>query len=566
MPGSRRAIVAAGPVILLGGLLGCGGDAGATDPVPASVTECGLAAPLEIGVPVRLPPDAHCLSLGTSPGKFALAFFDSRSLQESRLTPEIVQATASDATYGISVQAGGNGAAARVRPSSPVRRSAAPARDPDVVPFRDIVARSSPDTRAPDARAPSRAPSDGAGPLRLQRAGTREECGRLEGFDVFCREAPWSVGDTLTVPAQFRGFIDEQAALRKILYVRGPFAFAGSPGIGAAQAVSLRPYLDQLADVGTHRILPLLRHALLDRPVYTADGARQILVDVVFDEQAVCVCGVAVGHTVDGSGVAGIGIRIPLGDAFEADRIGLFAHELTHVWQLAHEVERSADPTLPPPTTSWALEGGADLVKQEILRGLAAEPLAPNLDADAAAGDPFTQRWLRNLRAATGDIRAGYGETAGLLRYLYVQTAVVHGRFDQALPAVLRGSLEGWYASADPAFGGPGLGARLGEIVEGFDPVESVLAYALANAVDDRTANRRLQNHAVREAWRESAGSRFVPAATIRGHDGFTTVRLNVGAVGYVVVDHPGAFLPKHERLDFGSDADGVRWMVTRFE
>lgn len=558
MPGSRRAIVAAGPVILLGGLLGCGGDAGPTDPVQASVAECGLAAPLDVGVPSLLPPDADCLALGTAPGKFALAFFDSRSLTESRLTPGTVQAGASDPTFGVSVQAGGRGAASRGRRPAAVERPTAPARDPDVVPFRDAVAWPAADPEAPRG--------DGSDPIRFGAAGAREACGRFEGFDVFCRQTPWSVGDTLTVPAQLRGFIDERAALRKVVYVRGPFAFTGAPGIGAAQALALRPYLDRLADVGTRRIVPLLRHSLLDRPVYTADGARQILVDVVFDEQAVCICGVAVGHTVEGRGVAGIGIRIPLGDEFEAGRIGLFAHELTHVWQLAHEVDRSADPSLPPPTASWALEGGADLVKQEILRGLAAEPLAPNLDADAAPGDPFTQRWLRNLRAATGDIRAGYGETAGLLRYLYVQTAVVHGRFDRALPAVLRGSLEGWYPSPDPVFPGPGLGERLGAIVEGFDPVEAILAYALANAVDDRTANKRLQNHAVREAWRESAGSRFVPAATIRGHEGFTDVRLNAGAVGYVVIDHPGAFVRQHERLDFGSDAEGVRWMVTRFE
>jgi len=299
----------------------------------------------------------------------------------------------------------------------------------------------------------------------------------------------------------------------------------------------------------------------VDLPVHTSTGSQQLLVDIVLDQIPVCVCGVAVGDVIDGIGVAGVSLRFPDGPAFTADRVGLFAHELAHVWQLAHEAGRSSDPSVPPPTTTWALEGGADLVRQEILRDLSLQPLAGNRDANEPATNIYLDRLLRNLRVANGRIRDGYGQTAGFLRHLFLDATRAGALYESALTAVLLGALEGWHRSTNPIHSGDGLTGRLSAIVPGFDPTAAVLTYALANAADDRTANGGLQNHSVLESWRESPGSTFVPAAELGGPGGVTMSR-EPGSVGYVYVEHDGAPMS----LSLEADIAEVRWMMVRFE
>ncbi len=516
-----------GPVILVLGAVGCGsGDTSLTEPVPPLSLGCAVAAPSEIGAASLLPPAGDCLALGTARAGYALAHFDARFVEASRTRVE--SAVDGPDRYVVTVRRGAD-------PVRPVA-SRVPTPVPDL--FRDHLVRTS-----------------AAG------AGAADECAFGPGFEVFCRTRPWSEGDTLTVPAPFGLFIDEAPRRVRIALVRGPFAFAAPIDLDDAGRERLRPLLRRLADVGTDRILPLVRHGLGERSVYTATGARQILVDVFADESPVCICGVAVGHFAGRAGVAGISIRFPIGPEFEADRIGLFAHELTHMWQHAHEVHRSAQPgSAYAPTTRWALEGGADLIRQEIMRGLAAEPLGSNLDPDTPAATSYLDRLLRNLRVASGRIRHGYGQTAGLLRHLYLEAAVGQGRYDAALAAVLQGSLEGWFGSPDPTFAGPGLSARLGEIVPGFEPVDAVLRYALANAVDDRTTRPSLQNRTVRDAWRKSAGSNFVPAVELTGPGG-VTLSGEAGSVGYLYLEHDGV----PARLALEADVEGVRWMIVRF-
>lgn len=209
----------------------------------------------------------------------------------------------------------------------------------------------------------------------------------------------------------------------------------------------------------------------------------------------------------------------------------------------------------------WALEGGADLVRQEILRELARRPLAGNHDATEPAANIYLDRFFRSLRVAEGDIRAGYGESAGLLRHFFLEASRVGVPYEDALGAVLLGSLEGWFPSTLPQAPGEGLAGRLGPLLSGFEPAEEVLSYALANAADDRTQVPDLQNRSILETWRESHASSFTPDATL---DGFGTIRIDrqAGAVGYVYVRTRGT----SSRLDVEGGTDGVRWMVVRFE
>lgn len=525
-PGSALRI----SVALLPGLAGCGQVTSVTE-APALAAQPCAAAPTEIGTPHMLLPGTSCVTLGLEPASYAVAFFDGRFVDAARAFPENLVPEQEDyeVTIGAGTNVGSSGQASRA-PAAPRRVG------PDLAAGTDGV-------------------------VRLSSASSASRCRPEPGFDLFCRERPWSVGDTLTVPAPFGRFTGETARPVEVFRVRGPFVFTVSRSLREPERLRLAPIVENLGKIGVLRVLPLLKRALVDRPVYTSAGSQQLLVDIVFDKLAVCVCGVAVGDVVDGVGLAGVSLRFPDGVAFAADRVGLFAHELTHVWQLAYEADRSSDPAARPPTTTWALEGGADLVRQEVLRDLSLQPLAGNRDASEPVTNIYLDRLLRNLRVANGRIRAGYGQTAGFLRHLFLDATRAGALYEPALSAVLLGALEGWHRSTDPTFAGDGLAGRMASILPGFEPAEAVLAYALANAADDRTANAHLQNHSVLESWRESGGSTFVPAARLEAA-GRVTVSREAGSVGYVYVEHRGDPMS----LSLETDVAEVRWMVVRFE
>ena len=529
--------------VLLPGVAGCGEVASVTDP-PAFAAQACAVAPTDVGTSHVLLPGTSCVTLGLEPASYAVAFFDSRFVDAARVQPERLVPEQGD--YSVTIRAGTNVGSPPTPSRVPAaRRRVAPDRiaGPDGIAGQDLAA-------ATDAvvRLSSGAASAGA-------------CSREPGFRIFCRERPWSVGDTLTLPTPFGRFTGEAARRVEVFAIRGPFVFTVARSLREPERLRLAPIVENLGKIGVLRVLPLLKRALVDRPVYTSTGSQQLLVDVVFDRLAVCICGVAVGDVIDGIGVAGVSLRFPDGVAFAADRMGLFAHELTHVWQLAHEAGRSADPAAPPPTTTWALEGGADLVRQEILRDLSPEPLAGNRDATVSPTNMYLDRLFRNLKVANGRIRAGYGQTAGFLRHLFLDATRAGALYEPALSAVLVGALEGWYRPSEPIWAGDGLTGRMSAIVDDFEPSRAVLAYALANAADDRTGNRELQNHSVLESWRESEGSTFVPAAHLDGV-GEVTVSREAGSVGYVYVDHDGAPMS----LSLETDVAAVRWMMVRFE
>lgn len=534
--------------VLLPGLAGCGEIGSVTDPTALATRACAVA-PTAIGIPEMLFPGTSCVRLGLEPASYAIAFFDSRFVDAARTLPERLVPEHGD--YSVTIRAGTNAGSSPAAHRAPAPRRAGPHRIAEPEPTRERSPITGPDLEAT---------TDGV--VRLA-SGARPggACSGGPGFGVFCRERPWSVGDTLTLPEPFGRFTGGTARRVEVFATHGPFVFTVARSLREPERLRLAPHVENLGKIGMRRVLPLLKRAVADRPVYTSTGSRQILVDVVFDRIAVCVCGVAVGDVVDGVGVAGVSLRFPDGIEFAADRVGLLAHELTHVWQLAHEADRASDAAVPPPTTAWALEGGADLVRQEILRDLSLQPLAGNRDASRPPTNSYLDRLFRNLRVANGRIRAGYGQTAGFLRHLFLDATRAGAPYETALSAVLLGALEGWHPHTDPRWAGDGLAGRMSAIVEGFEPSRAVLAYALANAADDRTVNGDLQNHSVLESWRESEGSTFVPAAHLDGAGGVTLSR-EAGSVGYVYVAHDGARM----RLGFETDVAEVRWMMVRFE
>ncbi len=516
---------------------------------PRPLATCELSAPVELGEALLLPPGATCVNLGPAAGRYAVAFFDPRFVEGSRTSSEGLAPDLDEysVTIGASEQRPRNA-------SVPV----APLPDLDAsIPFRDEWIRLEA-SRGGD-------PLDAVGHTgQASKSESTEEACRANGtLSLFCQNRPWQVGDTLTLPAPFGPLTRDASRATEILAVRGPFAFAVRRDLDEEDRLQLRTILARLAIVGNIRILPFLRRSFVDRAVYTSRGSRQILIDVTFDLDPVCVCGVAISTVAEGASVTGISLRLPAGPEFEAHRVGLFAHELAHAWQHAFDTDRVFDPDVDlAPNTVWAVEGGADFVRQEILRGLAAEPLDGNRDARAPMADPFLDRWVRDLRAASGQVRAGYGQSAGMLRYLFTRAVNGGDDYDAALQGVLRGSLEGWFGPMAGIAGGLGLTERLTSPWPGFDPTAAMLEYAISNAIDDRVYVAELSNPAVLDAWRESPGSSFVPSGQIESRSSGVTIRGPAGSLGYAYVEHGGGSWV----LPLWSSVEDVRWMVVRFE
>ncbi len=534
--------------------LACGLDRGPIEPPVAAI--CDLAAPTDLGAAELLPAGANCLSLSAASARYALAYFDARFVEGARTAHEAFSPDAGDFTVTV-----GSAESDRVIEATRTARGRAGdeprfLKDDWVRLIPTAASREHEDDDLPSSENGEEAPSG-------DRALPSTSCDVDPELELFCQDRPWREGDLLDLPGPFGLLIHDMPRSAEILVVRGPFAFAVRKDLGEDARAQLGPILARLALVGQVRVLPFLRRALIDREVFTSAGSGQILVDVSLDQNAVCVCGVAVGMYAQGASVSGISIRIPAGPEFEAHRIGLFAHELTHVWQHAFDTQRVPDPTVAiAPSTRWAVEGGADFVRQEILRGLAAEPLDGNRDTSTRFANPFLDRWIRELDAASGRIRNGYGQTAGMLRHLFVRTLDDKAGYDDALQSILQGSLEGWFGSPDGSAAGVGLARRLQSVQPEFEPARALLEYAISNAVDDRIEAEDLQNPAVLEAWRESPGSRFVPAALIGSTGPRVKLGQPAGSLGYVYVDHAGG----SRVLGLGADIEGVRWMVVRFE
>jgi len=553
LPPSPRSPQYARPIlaVLLLASIACAAADPTAPAAPAVLASCDVAAPTEIGATRLLPSDTDCVSLGSAKGSYAVAFFDSRFVEVARtesegLAPDLVD-------YSVSV---GN-------TSGVISGAAVPAMTPPSgpsgsttdVPFRDEWIRLS-GFRTGD-------PTPTAGAENATSSPEEQVC-RAQGTpEVFCRDRPWRAGDTLTIPPPFGLLTRDAPRAAEILSVREPFVFAIPRDLDEASRVQLRTILARLAIVGNIRIVPFLRRSFVDRPIYTSRGSQQLLVDVTFDLDAVCVCGVTISTVAHGTSVSGISIRLPAGPEFEAHRVGLFAHELAHVWQHSYDTDRVFEPTVDlAPNTRWAVEGGADFVRQEILRGLADEPLDGNRDASAPIADPFLERWVRDLRAASGQVRAGYGQSAGMLRHLFTRAVSGGDDYDAALQGILRGSLEGWFGTKAGIAAGPGLTERLSGPWPEFDPTTALLEYAIANAIDDRIAAQGLSNPAVLDAWRSSPGSSFVPAAQIGSRSRGVTIRGPAGSLGYAYVEHAGGA----SVLPLQSSVEGVRWMIVRFK
>jgi hypothetical protein len=179
------------------------------------------------------------------------------------------------------------------------------------------------------------------------------------------------------------------------------------------------------------------------------------------------------------------------------------AHEITHSYQRAYMHQTRQAPGLPSATgaATWAVEGGANLISYEFVRRLSGVPIDANREWRAPAGSIAVALVQQRAQPAGGVITDGFDAAMGFFRDLTLRRMATGERTDDALRAVSRGAIEGWFG-LDGVSQREGLTSRMRARLGGtWEPADALLDWTLSHAADDLTPNPRYQDRTSLRVW-----------------------------------------------------------------
>jgi hypothetical protein len=160
------------------------------------------------------------------------------------------------------------------------------------------------------------------------------------------------------------------------------------------------------------------------------------------------------------------------------------AHEMAHQYQLMYMHESRPTPGLPTASGAsfWAIEGGADLLSYEMMRRLAGVSPNSNHDWRTPPSDTVTKLYQQRAQPAGGVLTDGFDHAMGFLRDLTARRVRSGESHADALRAVSRGAIEGWYGH-DGVTQRVGLVARMqSRFGTTWQPTTALLDWALGYA------------------------------------------------------------------------------------
>lgn len=528
------------------------------------ITVDGIRAPEELSFRVRredeialavgearlLGEGVRCLRLAPrDSGRYALAYVDVDAIRDARDGPEGYPDRLDPPPALFTVRVEGRAAPEGAEEESPIPLFGAGAR-PGGPPRRG--GRPAGVRVAPPAADPDRCPERDDAPCTrfALRTGPSEE------GDTFRTDVPGGRSGTARVVEVVDGYLSVAVF---------------EPDTAAFRDAGRASVIDA-ARSAVDRAVPLLESTLTaDRPV-TSPGAGQLLLVLSRFDADSLASGREVGLTYyrpDGRASTSW-IALNLGAEWTyAGLLELLSHELAHAFshQYLHAAggrgsdRRRGNPTL------WAEEGVAELLAHEVLRRAAGiGPTANYRGWRDPSVPPHAGRYGAEARYAVGTLTAGYDHAASFLRGLATRRRRAGENWDDAVAAVTRGALEGWFGYDEFGTRRTGLARRMRRGVDStWTPVGGVLRWALSQALDDRTGSARFQNRAFAEVSGEhSCGCGWRPHATVTAgaSDDYRVTR-RYGSTGYFFVRDRGvggSYRLRHE----GTERP-VRWMVARY-
>lgn len=510
---------------------------------------------LQIGQAVRLrDTDLSCLRLApTAGGEYAIAFADTRGIERSRSVAEPRKSFPEYDAYGFSAfypiklaDRAPTESPAAVAPSLSALELRTASRTLDSKKITPDVVRLSPSTgtvRGEHFLSRSTAWKAGdRGAFQLKRYANYTETMAWGDTTVEESGTVWRVYD-----GRFAVVImDRDSAL---------FNVASSP--------ASKPWpeaLDQQMQELVRTAVPLYRSALTSN-YPTTGGSGQLVVIVGNRIQSVAF-------------VSGTSEWVQMGTIMTAKDAGgrtfgelmnrhVLFHEVAHSFQQQHMEERG--PNFSHSYTNWAIEGGAEFLAAEASRAVEGYGFADNKRVAFQFAGPMGIGlvYTFNQSATPGlfttmqvySFADGYGTSHWYFLDL-VHRALANGRsYADAVQAVSRGSLDGWFGRSSP-LSGRGLQAEMSALLgAGWDPVPSLLEGIASIALDDRTTATRYQVPSILKA-----GEHFTPAGTLRAGSGQELTRYGGGtAFGYFLLSdlHGGSY-----RMSAG--VPGVEWLLVR--
>lgn len=258
-----------------------------------------------------------------------------------------------------------------------------------------------------------------------------------------------------------------------------------------------------------------------------------------------------------------------------ADLLMTVSHEMAHSWQAYYMYETRTTRTHHSMGVTWATEGGADFVMNELTRHYLGVPMLANTDWTSWVGK--VPNFPMEVWGNRGDWMRGYEHPSAFMRDLTNRLIAAGVDSTDARREVLRGTIEGWYGYDLFQQQRKGLAARVQEhLGADWTPEDAMLRYALTWAVDDLIASPEFNNPTWRNVngvqlgsqnWTEH-GNRF----TTR-YDGLTSGKLEAirskayaASNGYYYLfDHGygGAFQLSAEQDGAPLELD---WMILRYK
>lgn len=490
---------------------------------------------LEVGGAVRLDgAAARCLALAPVAGaRYALAFVDTRAARRAESGYE--GAAPSPAEYTVTVSEAGQGT-----------------------------------------------PSFAAAPrMSISALRTHPRPSTSQAASVFRRAQPWQAGDAVEVP-NAEGTARMPGRIARVY--GGWLALAVADGaVGAADEAAWLARADSAFAFFAAGGEGVMRGALTATRPTSSAGSGQLLVVAYRDGGG--YLGFTAAESVDGRRHAYLYLGVQPG-ASAAGVLRALAHEAAHAWQEQYAWEtRPAGSPYGMATAAWGAEGGAELLAGVAVARFLGVPLLGNWDWSAALGRPDATPFALLPAGARGDLTGGYAAGAGFLLDQAERLVRAGAAEADALAAVSRGAVDGWYGWDARGVRRAGLASRMrARLGAAWSPADALLGWAASQAVDDLTANPALQNHtflgvstrgaASGAGWQAAAVLRSGGAARPGGPGYAVAVGGNAamltwrhGSPAYVLIEDDGAggTYRLAARAGTASLEGDVAWMLVRY-